>query len=659
MSPRFLTPPRAAYDDEAMMAFPPQRTPSALVGNQKPIIDRSSPTSVVSFNFDEGDAVGLGYHGGSLFQSTDRFEVNPPPLRETRYPSEGNPIVPGLGRHFLSAPGNSNQISGFVPNLSPTDSSEASANANALRTTRSSRSDSSPRTPRNSASRNSGGTPPVPEPASATPTPQNLADNPERLAKVKTELCAYYEKGKRCPWGDRCNYAHGEHELKFKYSTLILMEKAGQIANAKTHLSRPCFTWVSTGHCPFRRRCCAIHDPRVQGPEDCPSWLPAATSKTSAQIIMDPLFIHCENAIHQENPLIPQTIWEGCRPSVQNKSIYKYYGESKLSAAEEDYIMFMDTYRLVCNDGVRAFRNSENTRNPKTLTELQRLCCIVSMSRDVSQSEDSNHGDAKGMTRSYRNDYIFSPTHSMMNELCMILQLKYFLLLDVDYTEGKVGVDDVVREISEAEYKDRTRPWSSTDVPFSPSKVVKVHKLAFAPKGDHFANISFWFDEEIIPLEQSEVKRIRRAKQKIKTSIRNGHSRPHANGFLVSCTSSADFACNWSPAFDPFVPMVPAEDNSFVEFLVDAIMMHRVNDLICKNLPLALKRQREKELVRQMDDVMNKFLGYWDFFNHWVWPKRREMESVTALSMAPSKNSIHYEPSKTNKRALHMYQIWR
>ncbi len=202
MSPRFLTPPRAAYDDEAMMAFPPLRTPSALVGNQKPIIDRSSPTSVVSFNFDEGDAVGLGYHGGSLFQSTNRFEVNPPPLHETRYPSEGNPIVPGLGRHFLSAAGNSNQTSGFVPNLSPTDSSEASASANALRTTRSSRSDSSPRTPRNSASRNSGGTPPVLEPASATPTPQNLADNPERLAKVKTELCAYYEKGKRCPWWD-------------------------------------------------------------------------------------------------------------------------------------------------------------------------------------------------------------------------------------------------------------------------------------------------------------------------------------------------------------------------------------------------------------------------------------------------------------------------
>ena len=43
------------------------------------------------------------------------------------------------------------------------------------------------------------------------------------------------------------NYAHGKHELKFQYTTLSLMEKSGSIVNAKTHLSRPCMTWVSTG----------------------------------------------------------------------------------------------------------------------------------------------------------------------------------------------------------------------------------------------------------------------------------------------------------------------------------------------------------------------------------------------------------------------------
>ena len=43
-------------------------------------------------------------------------------------------------------------------------------------------------------------------PTPTSHTPQNLRDNPERLAKVKTEMCRYYELGgtKNCPWGDKC-----------------------------------------------------------------------------------------------------------------------------------------------------------------------------------------------------------------------------------------------------------------------------------------------------------------------------------------------------------------------------------------------------------------------------------------------------------------------
>ena len=79
------------------------------------------------------------------------------------------------------------------------------------------------------------------------PKPQNLRDNPERQAKIKTELCQFWIEGRECPWGVSCNFAHGEHELKFRYSTLLLMEGSGQIANAYTFLCRPCLTFVSTG----------------------------------------------------------------------------------------------------------------------------------------------------------------------------------------------------------------------------------------------------------------------------------------------------------------------------------------------------------------------------------------------------------------------------
>ena len=42
-----------------------------------------------------------------------------------------------------------------------------------------------------------------------THTPQNLRDNPERLAKVKTEMCHYYEEGgaKACPFGANCKFS--------------------------------------------------------------------------------------------------------------------------------------------------------------------------------------------------------------------------------------------------------------------------------------------------------------------------------------------------------------------------------------------------------------------------------------------------------------------
>ena len=41
---------------------------------------------------------------------------------------------------------------------------------------------------------------------SGLPTPQNLRDNPERLAKVKTEMCHYFQEGgaRACPYGANC-----------------------------------------------------------------------------------------------------------------------------------------------------------------------------------------------------------------------------------------------------------------------------------------------------------------------------------------------------------------------------------------------------------------------------------------------------------------------
>ena len=43
--------------------------------------------------------------------------------------------------------------------------------------------------------------------------PQELRGSFFRLAKAKTELCRHYITPEGCAFGDKCNYAHGEHEL--------------------------------------------------------------------------------------------------------------------------------------------------------------------------------------------------------------------------------------------------------------------------------------------------------------------------------------------------------------------------------------------------------------------------------------------------------------
>ena len=100
--------------------------------------------------------------------------------------------------------------------------------------------------------------------ASVTPPPQNLKGDPRRQNKVKTELCLYYLKDVPCPFGERCNYAHGWDELRFK--KLKDLERNGLVPNASQYRTHPCLSWITTGSCPFGQRCSSIHDPRVAGP---------------------------------------------------------------------------------------------------------------------------------------------------------------------------------------------------------------------------------------------------------------------------------------------------------------------------------------------------------------------------------------------------------
>ena len=257
-----------------------------------------------------------------------------------------------------------------------------------------------------------------------------------------------------------------------------------------------------------------VHDPNISGPVDCPSWLPAATGNTNAQILIDRLAAQRVSIIFQKNFLIPQSIWENCR--------------NEGSANSE----WMDTYYLVCNYGIHSFlgRHVPSVRPIEKISHLQKLCMVHRIRSNEQVS-----------SQLYR-DYVFAPTHSIQSELCMILQTCYFYLPRIQYTSvSQVPAEAVVRQISLDEYREHTTPWSSSYIHAEQGNFVIVHEVAFAPKGQHDSNLSFWFNTPAIKLEASQIKRSRRLKQKKKAQIRNEHSHPNANGALISRTCSADF----------------------------------------------------------------------------------------------------------------------
>lgn len=84
-------------------------------------------------------------------------------------------------------------------------------------------------------------------PSSATSGGQNgPSANNRKLGLYKTELCRSWEEKGTCRYGAKCQFAHGEEELR----------KVSRHPKYKTEICRT--FWVS-GSCPYGKRCCFIH----------------------------------------------------------------------------------------------------------------------------------------------------------------------------------------------------------------------------------------------------------------------------------------------------------------------------------------------------------------------------------------------------------------
>ncbi|THH18099.1 hypothetical protein EW146_g2827 [Bondarzewia mesenterica] len=80
----------------------------------------------------------------------------------------------------------------------------------------------------------------------ADPSGNGPSANNRKLGLYKTELCRSWEEKGTCRYGPKCQFAHGEEEIR----------KVSRHPKYKTEICRT--FWVS-GSCPYGKRCCFIH----------------------------------------------------------------------------------------------------------------------------------------------------------------------------------------------------------------------------------------------------------------------------------------------------------------------------------------------------------------------------------------------------------------
>ncbi|XP_042544137.1 mRNA decay activator protein ZFP36L2-like [Dipodomys spectabilis] len=71
--------------------------------------------------------------------------------------------------------------------------------------------------------------------------------------RYKTELCRPFQEYGKCKYGEKCQFAHGFHELR-------------NLSRHPKYKTEPCRTFHSIGFCPYGPRCHFIHDMPFEGP---------------------------------------------------------------------------------------------------------------------------------------------------------------------------------------------------------------------------------------------------------------------------------------------------------------------------------------------------------------------------------------------------------
>lgn len=141
------------------------------------------------------------------------------------------------------------------------------------------------------------------EPAKLIQVPQNI-----NSSRYKTELCRPFEESGTCKYGDKCQFAHGSHELR-------------SLARHPKYKTELCRTFHTIGFCPYGPRCHFVHNadevranlPQIQAIQRRPTPLNIApfagsvsgTPSPSSSLSQSPttsycsFFSECDNSSNQ------------------------------------------------------------------------------------------------------------------------------------------------------------------------------------------------------------------------------------------------------------------------------------------------------------------------------------------------------------------------
>lgn len=87
-------------------------------------------------------------------------------------------------------------------------------------------------------------------------------------SRYKTEMCRQYIEKIKCAYGDKCQFAHGEQDLR-------------PVFRHPKYKTEPCRSFNSAGYCPYGQRCHFVHKDDGYIQPASPASPPLSTSSSS------------------------------------------------------------------------------------------------------------------------------------------------------------------------------------------------------------------------------------------------------------------------------------------------------------------------------------------------------------------------------------------